>query len=341
VEEAVPEPLAEPIVPGLASATAEVDDHLDPVHRSGREPRADPGVGVDGDLPTTDLATDRLRALLRAPEPPVDRLRSLLGSIRVPSVPAAGSMRRAATAGLAVVVLAGVAVVVLRSGRAAVDPVAVLPRVPGADAAGAAPAADVGTSPVGSGGGAPVGSGGGAEPEAAPGAGTAGAAPPGTAPAPIRAHAAGAVARPGVHELAAGARVEDLIAAAGGLAADADGDRINLAAPVADGERVYVPRRGEVDPPTVVPGGAAPAGPAPGPAGAGDTPTSSGTSAPVDLNRADAVALDALPGIGPATADAIIRHRDEHGPFTSVDQLQDVAGIGPAKLARLRDLVRV
>ena len=65
------------------------------------------------------------------------------------------------------------------------------------------------------------------------------------------------------------------------------------------------------------------------------------TSGPIDLNSADEAALDALPGIGPATAKAIVAYRESHGPFTSVDQLLEVRGIGPAKLDQLADLVRV
>lgn len=141
-------------------------------------------------------------------------------------------------------------------------------------------------------------------------------------------HVAGAVVDPGVHELPAGSRVDDAIAAAGGLTLDADGGRINLAAPVTDGERIYVPKVGEEAPPVVV--GSSPRGGSPG-----------STGGVVNLNQADAAALDALPGIGPATATAIVEHRDRIGRFTSVDQLLDVRGIGEAKLEQLRPLVTV
>jgi competence protein ComEA len=140
-------------------------------------------------------------------------------------------------------------------------------------------------------------------------------------------HVAGSVVRPGVLHLRPGARVVDAIDAAGGLAPDADGARINLAAPVADGTRVYVPAVGEALPAAV---------------GAGGEGEGEGEAAgPVDLNTADEAALDALPGIGPATAKAIVAHRAEIGRFTSVDQLLDVRGIGPAKLEELRPLVTV
>jgi competence protein ComEA len=149
-------------------------------------------------------------------------------------------------------------------------------------------------------------------------------------PTELVVHAAGAVASPGVYRLSPSARVADLVAAAGGLAPDADGDRVNLASPLADGVRLYVPRVGETAPPPVD--------------GGIDDVGSSGDGTDgglVDINRASAKELEELPGIGPATSAAIVSHRDEHGPFRAVDDLIDVRGIGPAKLEQLRDLVRV
>jgi competence protein ComEA len=137
---------------------------------------------------------------------------------------------------------------------------------------------------------------------------------------------AGAVVTPGVQHLETGARVVDAIDAAGGLAPDADPARINLAALLVDGQQVYVARMGEAPPP---------AGPAPGATSAGAPPPL------VDLNTASATELDDLPGIGPTTAEAIIDHRERNGPFTSVDDLLDVRGIGDAKLEQLRDRVTV
>lgn len=145
-------------------------------------------------------------------------------------------------------------------------------------------------------------------------------------------HVAGAAAQPGVVEVVAGARVADAIAAAGGLRPDADADRVNLAAPLEDGARVYVPRVGEEVEPQVL-GPEAPPSPTGGAGGDGD--------GPLDLNRATAEDLQQLPGIGPATASAIVAHREANGPFRSVDQLDDVRGIGPAKLEQLRPLVVV
>jgi competence protein ComEA len=119
--------------------------------------------------------------------------------------------------------------------------------------------------------------------------------------------------------------VVDAVQAAGGVAAGSNPDAINLAAPLTDGERVYVPLVGEVAPVVVSgsPGGIA-------------TP-----SGPVNLNRATADELDTLPGVGPATAAAILAYRDEHGPFASVEDLGEVSGIGPAKIEALRGLVTV
>ncbi|HEV7888389.1 MAG TPA: helix-hairpin-helix domain-containing protein [Acidimicrobiales bacterium] len=159
-------------------------------------------------------------------------------------------------------------------------------------------------------------------------------------PVEVVVDAAGALARPGVYRLGPTARVQDVVAAAGGPAPDADLELVNLAAPVADGERVYVPRRGE----------RAPEGVATGPLGAGGWGSlgSRGGVArlgppaqPVNLNSASAEQLDALPGIGPATARAIVAWRQQHGRFKRVDDLLAVRGIGPAKLVTLRPQVRV
>ena len=150
-------------------------------------------------------------------------------------------------------------------------------------------------------------------------------------------HVAGAVTSPGLYHLAVGARVADALDAAGGTTPDADVDRVNLAQPLTDGSRLSVPRVGEaIDPPAAV-SGPATARPADGTSEGGDaTPDS-----PVDLNTADLAELERLPGVGPSTAQAILDHRESNGPFRSVDDLLDVRGIGPAKLAALRDVAVV
>jgi len=140
----------------------------------------------------------------------------------------------------------------------------------------------------------------------------------------------GAVAIPGVHELRPGARVVDAIRAAGGLTADADRRRLNMAMLLADGQRVWIPRVGEDEPAVVLPEGGSS-----GRAGGGGSPP--GT--PVDLNHADAAALESLPGIGPSLAAAIISYRAAHGPFARVEDLTKVPGIGRVKMEQLSDLV--
>jgi competence protein ComEA len=130
--------------------------------------------------------------------------------------------------------------------------------------------------------------------------------------------------------------VADLVTAAGGLLPEADVDRLNLAAKVVDGTRVYIPRKGEA-PPAEAPAGDATGGTAP----AGSAPTGGAPAGAVDLNTATAAQLDTLPGIGPATANAIITYRTRNGRFKSVTELLEVPGIGPAKLEAIRPLVTV
>jgi competence protein ComEA len=132
---------------------------------------------------------------------------------------------------------------------------------------------------------------------------------------------AGAVRRPGLYRLRDGSRIDDAIAAAGGVTGKAQLDAVNLAAPVADGEQVVVPGRGAV-------------AAAASPPAAGSSP-----SAPLDLNTATAEQLEGLPGIGPVTAQKILDYRQAHGAFHSVAELEGVPGIGAGRLAQLKGLV--
>ena len=157
-------------------------------------------------------------------------------------------------------------------------------------------------------------------------------APTSTALAAV--HAAGAEVHPGVYLLPPGARVDDVLAAAGGATPDADLDSVNLAEAVVDGERVAFPRRGQPVPTITAPTRAS--------TPVAGTGAAAPTNAPLlDLNAATAAELDALPGVGPATAAAILTFRAGLGRFRQVAQLLDVPGIGDAKLAALRPRVRV
>jgi len=127
----------------------------------------------------------------------------------------------------------------------------------------------------------------------------------------------GAVRHPGLVRLPAGSRIADAVVRAGGTTRLADRTGVNLAAPVSDGQQVLVPRRGAAGPAPVAPGGAA-------------------ASGPVSLSSATAEQLDALPGVGPVTAQKIVDYRTQHGAFHSVDELDAIPGIGPARLADLR-----
>jgi competence protein ComEA len=152
-------------------------------------------------------------------------------------------------------------------------------------------------------------------------------AEPRTAAPRLVVHVAGAVHEPGLYRLAEGSRVADAVARAGGAAASADTSAINLAAPLLDGMQVVVPARVEV----------AASGAASGAAAGGDAPAAA--SARVSLSSATVEELDALPGIGPVTAQKIVDHRAAHGGFRSVDDLDAIPGIGPARVEQLRELV--
>ncbi len=133
-------------------------------------------------------------------------------------------------------------------------------------------------------------------------------------------HAVGAVKQPGVYELPVGSRVRDLVEAAGGFSAEADLERmINLARPLYDGEQVAFPVAGEKPESAAVP----------------DQPGR------VNINHATAEELTTLPGIGPARAAQIIRHREEHGFFTDIIEIMDVSGIGEGIFNQIKDQITV
>ena len=152
-------------------------------------------------------------------------------------------------------------------------------------------------------------------------------------PSTIAVHVAGAVKQPGVVELRTGARVIDAVEAVGGALADGDLDRLNLAAKVADGQRVYVAKVGQSDPGAVGDGSTA--------AGADDPSGGGTTGGKVNLNTATQAQLEELPGIGPTYAQAIVAERQRRGGFTSVNDLRTVRGIGDKRFAELAPLVTV
>lgn len=233
------------------------------------------------------------------------------------ALPPRSSLRvRAAVGGVVVLVLLGFAAAVITS--------IVTPggeRIP------------VSVDDAGSADGSSAGGDAGGEQAGHPPADATGEAGPLVTPQRVLVHVAGAVVNPGVVELVEGARVLDALARAGGAADDAELSAVNLARVVVDGEQIVVPRVGEVPAATSgAPGsGGATGGGAGGGAGAGL----------VNLNVADAAALQTLPGVGPALAARIIAWRDENGPFRSVDELLAVSGIGDKTLEGFRELVTV
>jgi competence protein ComEA len=136
----------------------------------------------------------------------------------------------------------------------------------------------------------------------------------------------GAVQRPDVYQVPAAARVKDVVLAAGGLTEDAAIEEINLADRVADAQHIHIRRQGES---------------ASSPASTGDEAAEGSSDGPLDLNTASVSDLDGLPGIGQSIAERIIEYRTTNGPFQSVEDLQEVKGIGPALFAKLVPLITV
>ncbi len=152
--------------------------------------------------------------------------------------------------------------------------------------------------------------------------------PPPT-PEPIQVHVVGAVFQPGVYSLPAKSRVQDAIQASGGLLPEANSQTINLAAFIQDGERVFVPFQ-----PTSTPQDLPNRTPATGPL----TPDGSQL---ININTASQSELESLPQIGPVTAGKIIEYREAHGPFSTIEEIQNVSGIGPKTFDKIKDLITV
>ncbi len=155
--------------------------------------------------------------------------------------------------------------------------------------------------------------------------------PPPT-PAPILVDVGGAVASPGVYALPPDSRVRDALEAAGGLHPEADTRNLNLAAPLEDGQRLWVAAYPQ--------GTASPQSP-PVSRASGTEIDISPEENLIDINTASQEVLDTLPGIGPSLAASIIAYRQEHGPFASVEEIQNVSGIGPAKFEKIKALITV
>ena len=147
-------------------------------------------------------------------------------------------------------------------------------------------------------------------------------------------HVAGEVNNPGVYTLSNSARMIDAVLAAGGATARADLEVINLATPLMDSSQIFVPAKGVAERPVF-------ARPQPGMNGVQSTQNSSDSGGVVNINRASVTELDALPGVGPSTAQAIVAYRTTNGPFSSPEDLLNVKGIGPAKFEAMRKLVGV
>lgn len=163
-------------------------------------------------------------------------------------------------------------------------------------------------------------------------------APSATPTAAWQVYVVGAVVRPGVYALAPDSRVQQAVAAAGGLLPEADAEAVNLADRVRDGQRLYLPYRGTPEPP-------APTAAGPVVAGEGERAVTVGEgslpAAPINLNTATAQELEALPGIGAVYAERIVAYRQANGPFTDPVQIMAVAGIGSARYQEIAPYITV
>ena len=161
-------------------------------------------------------------------------------------------------------------------------------------------------------------------------------------PQTITVHVAGAVNNPGVYRLRYGSRINDAVVAAGGATTTANLDVINLATVLNEGEQIYVPKRGE-KPHTITGRPQVGGGATGGVAGVngGATGVNGGALSTININLASVVELEQLPGVGPATAKAIVAYREKNGAFQRVEDLLKVRGIGPAKLSEILPRARV
>jgi competence protein ComEA len=144
---------------------------------------------------------------------------------------------------------------------------------------------------------------------------------PTESPAELAVYVTGAVANPGVYYLPEESRAQDALEAAGGPAANADLDRVNLAQRLHDGDQIYFPEIGEENPPI--------------------TGVSGSNDDLININTASAAELETLPGIGPVLAGAIVDHREANGPFSTIEELTNVRGIGQAVFGQIEELVTV
>lgn len=157
----------------------------------------------------------------------------------------------------------------------------------------------------------------------------------------IYVHVSGAVAGPGVYNLAARARVVDAVEAASPLP-EADLQALNLAAPLVDGQKIVVPKVGEVGPGSTGLPGPGPGGVmAPAPGSGGNLPAAPGSGGQVNVNTASQAELETLPGIGPALSQRIIDYRTRNGPFRAPEDLKNVSGIGDKRFEQLKDLITI
>jgi competence protein ComEA len=142
---------------------------------------------------------------------------------------------------------------------------------------------------------------------------------------PVQVYVSGAVAHPEIYILPAGSIVRDALESAGGPIESADLSRVNLAAPLSEGQQVHVPALGESPPPST------------------NNTTEDGLAilGPVNINTASQPELETLPGIGPAIAERIITYRETNGPFALIEDIQNVSGIGPATFEEIKDLITV